>query len=75
MLLCTIGKGYSTQGAIKNLWGYLDRFALELDVVSRCYSELLTSDPIPPKPHGTGFRMSSLNSFGITPGNLGLIPS
>ena len=42
------GKGYSTQGAIKNLWGHLDRFALELDVVSRCYSELLTSDPIPP---------------------------
>lgn len=42
------GKGYSTQGAIKNLWGHLDRFALELDVISRCYSDLLTSDPIPP---------------------------
>lgn len=42
------GKGYSTQAAIKNLWGHLDRFALELDVVSRCYSDLLTSDPIPP---------------------------
>lgn len=42
------GKGYSTQAAIKNLWGHLDRFALELDVISRCYSELLTSDPIPP---------------------------
>ena len=42
------GKGYSTQAAIKNLWGHLDRFALELDVVTRCYSDLLTSDPIPP---------------------------
>ncbi len=42
------GKGYSTQAAIKNLWGHLDRFALELDVISRCYSELLTSEPIPP---------------------------
>lgn len=42
------GKGYSTQAAIKNLWGHLDRFALELDVVSRCYSDLLTSDPVPP---------------------------
>ncbi len=42
------GKGYSTQAAIKNLWGHLDRFALELDVISRCYSELLTSDPVPP---------------------------
>ena len=41
------GKGYSTQGAIKNLWGHLDRFALELDVISKCYSELLTSAPIP----------------------------
>ncbi len=41
------GKGYSTQAAIKNLWGHLDRFALELDIITRCYSELLTSDPIP----------------------------
>jgi len=42
------GKGYSTQAAIKNLWGHLDRFALELDVITRCYSELLTSGPVPP---------------------------
>ena len=42
------GKGYSTQSLIKNLWGHLDRLALELDVITRCYSELLTSDPIPP---------------------------
>ncbi len=42
------GKGYSTQSLIKNLWGHLDRLALELDIISRCYSELLTSDPIPP---------------------------
>ena len=41
------GKGYSTQGAIKNLWGHLDRFALELDIITRCYSELLATDPIP----------------------------
>lgn len=41
------GKGYSTQGAIKNLWGHLDHFAMELDVVQKCYSELLTSAPIP----------------------------
>lgn len=42
------GKGYSTQAGIKNLWGHLDRFALELDIISKCYSDLLTSDPIPP---------------------------
>lgn len=41
------GCGYSAQGAIKNLWGHLDRFAMELDIVSKCYSELLTSEPIP----------------------------
>lgn len=41
------GKGYSTQGAIKNLWGHLDRFALELDIISKRCSDLLTSDPIP----------------------------
>lgn len=41
------GRGYSTQGAIKNLWGHLDSFALELDVITRMYSTLLTSDPIP----------------------------
>ena len=42
------GKSYSTQSVIKNLWGHLDRFALELDIITRCYSELLTSAPIPP---------------------------
>ena len=41
------GKGYATQGAIKNLWGHLDKFAMELDVISKCYSDLITSAPIP----------------------------
>ena len=41
------GRGYSTQGAIKNLWGHLDHFAMELDIISKCYSDLLTSAPIP----------------------------
>ena len=38
---------HSTQSNIKNLWNHLDRFALELDVVSKCYSELLTVAPAP----------------------------
>ena len=42
------GKSYSMQSAIKNLWGHLDRFALELDITSKCYSDLLTSESIPP---------------------------
>ena len=41
------GRGYSTQAAIKNLWGHLDRFALEMDIINRCFSDLLTSDPVP----------------------------
>ena len=41
------GYGYSTQGAIKALWGHLDRFALELDVTMRNYSSLLQAAPIP----------------------------
>ena len=43
----TCGCGYSTQGAIKNLFGHLDRFAMELDIVTKCNSTLLTSAPIP----------------------------
>ncbi len=43
----TCGLGYSTQGAIKTLWGHLDRFAMELDIISKQYSELITSAPIP----------------------------
>ena len=41
------GRGYGTQASIKNLWGHLDRFALELDIITRSYSELLTSAPVP----------------------------
>lgn len=41
------GKGYSTQGAIKALFHHLDRFALELDIINKAYSDLITSDPIP----------------------------
>lgn len=41
------GCGYSTQAVIKNLWGHLDHFAMELDIIIKCYSELLTSEPIP----------------------------
>lgn len=41
------GRSYSMQAIIKNLWGHLDRFALELDIISRAYSGLLTSAPVP----------------------------
>lgn len=41
------GKGYSTQAAIKNLWGHLDQFAFELDIITKMYSQLTTAPPIP----------------------------
>lgn len=41
------GKGYSTQGNIKNLWNHLDKLAKELDISHNMYSELLTSEPVP----------------------------
>ncbi len=43
----TCGYGYSTQGLIKNLFGHLDEFAMEMDVISKMYSELITTDSIP----------------------------
>ena len=41
------GCSYSTQGAIKNLWGHLDRFAFECDIIEKMYSTLTTAPPIP----------------------------
>jgi integrase len=41
------GKGYATQGAIKNLFGHLDRFALELDIIVKCNSTLISALSIP----------------------------
>jgi len=41
------GKGYSTQGAIKTLWGHLDNFAFECDIIDKMYSQLTTALPIP----------------------------
>ena len=41
------GRGYSTQRNIKNLLNHLDKFALELDLVSRTYSNLLVTEKAP----------------------------
>lgn len=40
-------RSYSTQGAIKNLFGHLDKFALELDIIAKCNSALISAPPIP----------------------------
>lgn len=41
------GHGYSTQWAIKNLFGHLDKFALELDVINKSYAQLTTAESVP----------------------------
>lgn len=41
------GHGYATQWAIKNLFGHLDRFAMELDVVQKTYSSLISAESVP----------------------------
>ena len=37
------GCAYSTQWAIKNLFGHLDRFAFEIDLIDKMYSQMLES--------------------------------
>lgn len=41
------GFGYSTQSAIKNLFGHLDKYALELDIIVKKNSDLISAAPIP----------------------------
>jgi len=40
------GYGYATQNFIKVFWWHLGKFALELDITTRNYANLLTSAPI-----------------------------
>ncbi len=42
----TCGKSPGTQAMIKNLWVHLDKFAMELDIIQKRYSDLLTSESI-----------------------------
>lgn len=39
--------GYATKGTIKNLFHHLDRYALELDIIAKCNSDLVKAPPIP----------------------------
>ena len=41
------GRSYATQGAIKNLWGQLDKYAMEMDVITKMNSILVSAEPIP----------------------------
>lgn len=41
------GKGYATQATIKNLFGHLDRFAFECDIIDKMYSQITSAPPVP----------------------------
>lgn len=41
------GRGYATQNAIKNLFYHTDRFAIELDISSKNFSSILTTETVP----------------------------
>jgi len=56
------GYGYSTQAAIKNLWGYLDRYALELEVITTMFSQLTRSAPVE-ESHKTPFSEAELQTL------------
>lgn len=56
------GYGYSTQGAIKNLWGHLDRFAFECDIIEKMYSQITTAPPVP-ETNRTPFTDAQINAL------------
>ena len=41
------GRSYSTQAQIKALWGHLDSFAFECDIINKMYSQLTSAPPVP----------------------------
>lgn len=41
------GRSASTQGQIKALFGHLDNFALEIDLINKAYSQLISAEPAP----------------------------
>ena len=41
------GKSHSTQGNIKSLYNHLDKYAFELDIISKRFSELTVTSPAP----------------------------
>ena len=41
------GKSYATQAQIKNLFGHLDNFALEIDLINKSYSQLVSVESVP----------------------------
>lgn len=56
-------KSYASQASIKNLWGHLDRFAFECDIIDKMYSTLITSPPAPAETSRTPFTDAHINAL------------
>lgn len=56
------GRGYATQSAIKTLWGHLDQFAFECDIIDKMYSQL-TAAPPAPETRRTPFTSQQINEL------------
>lgn len=56
------GLSSASQSQIKNMWGHLDRFAFECDIINKMYSQLLTSPPIP-ESQRTPFTHEQVNAI------------
>lgn len=57
------GKGYSTQANIKKLFGHLDKFAFELDIIDKMYSQLITVSETVPETTRTPFTQDQVNEL------------
>ncbi len=57
------GKGYSTQANIKKLFGHLDKFAFELDIIDKMYSQLITVSEAVPETTRTPFTQDQVNEL------------
>ena len=56
------GLSYSMQSIIKNLWGHLDRFAFEIDLIDKMYSQITTAPPVP-ETKRTPFTEAQINAL------------
>ena len=56
------GRGSSTQSSIKNLWGHLDKYALEMDVIDKMYSQLTDKAPAE-ESHKTPFSEEEIKTL------------
>ncbi len=55
-------KSYSMKGSIKALWGHLDKFAFELDIIDKMYSQLITA-PSAPETSRTPFEPEQIEAL------------